>query len=158
MITRVMRVRGARVRRRDDGLARGVQPVHPRRPDEAGLTPVSHGGRQGPIGRASIVRRWREHRKRLVRRRSPRIQLATGRRAERDTGGFEVALETDRHHGGIRRGRLQQGRRPWRQRGRLVVVLVQRRLISLRRRVTRGHARAHAGGPRQRRLTFLSMH
>lgn len=150
-----MRARGARGRR-DDRLAGSVQPVRPRQSDEAGgPSPVPRGGGERSIGRTLIVRRGREHRERLVRRRSPRIQLATGWRTERDTGRLEVTLETDRHDGGIRRRRLQQGGRPRRQWRRLVVILVQRCLISLRRCTTRGHARAHAGRFRQRRLSFF---
>ena len=112
---------------------------------------------QRSIAWPSVVRRRREHWKSFVGRRSTWIQLATRRGTERNTSRFEITLEAHCHHGGIRRGRLQERRSPRRQRGWLVLVLVlvDRCLITLRGGVTGRDTRALAGGPRQRRRPFF---
>lgn len=139
----------------DDRLPWRPELVHPLRTDVARLSTMPDRGDQRSIRRRSIVRRRREHRERLVRRRSTRVQLATRRGTERNACRLEVAFEAHCHDRGVWGGRLQQGRGARRQRGWLVVVLVDRRLVTLRRRVTRGDARTDAGRPRQRRLTFF---
>lgn len=140
---------------RDDRLPRRLQSVRPRWSDEAGLSSVPDRGVQRPIRGWSIVGWRRKDRKRLVWRWSAWIQLATRRRTERDTRRLEITLEAHCHDRGVRGGRLQEGCCSRCQRGWLVVVFVDRRLITLRRRVTRGHARTHAGRARQGSLTLF---
>lgn len=107
---------------------------------------------QRSIPWSSVVWRRREHWKRLVGRWTTWIQLATWWRTEGNTGRFEVTLEAHCHHSGIWCRRLQERRSSRCQRGWLIVVFVDRCLITLRRGVT---ARAYAGRPCQRRCPFF---